>query len=480
MSGTGIISYGYHLPWYRMNRKSIAAALGALGKGSYTQGEKVVANYDEDSVSMAVNACFDCLKNDNANNVKGLLFASTTAPYRERESAGIIGTALNLNPNIRTADFGDSLKAGTSALLFALDAVKAGHGNFLVCGSDCRQGMPGSNEEMLFGDGAAALLIGNNNAIATLEGSYSVSYDFPDYRRLSGDKYVRSTEDRFSREEGYQKILPEAIKGLMQKCNLEAKDVTKIAYPCTNIREHSSVGSKLGFQPSQIQQPLLALTGEMGTASPLMSLVIALEEANPGDKIIIASYGNGAEALCFKVTDEILKVTNRGRFQKSLANNRKLNSYEKFLVFKGLLQTAVFDELVAGTQISLVWRNRKMIYALHGTRCKKCGTPQYPSQRVCVNPDCQAIDQMEDYSFADKPAKLFSYTLDHASACPNPPLIYGFIDFEGGGRFVFDITDCEPDMLKTGMPMKMSFRRKYLDELRGIVGYYWKAVPERE
>jgi uncharacterized OB-fold protein len=118
--------------------------------------------------------------------------------------------------------------------------------------------------------------------------------------------------------------------------------------------------------------------------------------------------------------------------------------------------------------------------ALFGSRCKHCGTPQYPPQRICVNPDCGAVDEKEDYCFSDKRAVLFSYTADHMASSVNPPLIYGVIDFEGGGRFVFEFTDCELDSIKVGMPVKMSFRRKYLDKSRGIHGYFWKAIPITE
>jgi len=478
MTIAGITSYGYHIPWYRLSRKTIATALGAMGKGSGGAGEKAVANFDEDSVSMAVEAGRDCL-NGTDGRIDGLLFASTTPPYNERESAGIIATAMDLGSGLRTADFTDSLKAGTSAILFACDAVKAsGKGIYLVCGADCRLGAPGSAEEMLIGDGAAAVTIGSEGVIATLENSCSLSYDFPDYRRLSNDRFLHSVEDRFAREEGYSKIIPKVIKGLLKKCDLEAKDFSKIAYSCTNTREHASIGAKLGFQPDQIQTPLVSVAGDMGVASPFVNLVAMLEEAKPGDKIMVVSYGNGAEALFFQVTEEITKVRDRGRFQKSLNDNMKINTYEKYLAFRGLVPLAVLDTIENVTQLPLVWRSRREIYALHGTRCKNCGTPQFPPQRICVN--CQATDQMEDYGFADKKGTLFSFTIDHASPTINPPLIYGYVNFESGGKFVFELTDCEPDSLKTGMPLKMSFRRKYRDEIRGIVGYFWKAVPERD
>jgi hydroxymethylglutaryl-CoA synthase len=481
MAGIGISAYGVYIPRYRLSRKTISEAMGWLGPGALP-GEKAVANYDEDSLTMAVAAGADCLKGNDRTGVDGLYFASTTFPYKEREGAAIIATALDLSPNIRTADFANSLKAGAGAIVSAYDSVKAeGARSILVCGSDYRLGKPGSSQEMVFGDGAAALLLGRNRVIASLEGWYSASYDFPDYRRSEDDKFVRTTEERFTREEGYTKFIPEAILGLLRKCELEVKDFAKVAYPCLNLREHAAIGKRLGFQPNQIKEPLFTTIGESGAASLLMLLVSLLEEAKPGDNILVVSYGNGAEALLFKVTEEIEKVRDRERLKKRLAFKKELTSYEKYLAFRGILPVEVGSGgEVAPTQLPLTWRERNTILALYGSKCKRCGTPQYPPQKICVNPNCGAVDEMEDYRLSDKRGVVFSYTADHVASSIDPPLLYGMIDFDDGGRFVFEFTDCDRDLLKIGMPVEMSFRRKYLDEPRGIHGYFWKAIPIKD
>jgi 3-hydroxy-3-methylglutaryl CoA synthase/uncharacterized OB-fold protein len=481
MAGIGISAYGVYIPRYRLSRKTISGAMGWLSPGALP-GEKAVTNYDEDSLTMAVAAGINCLKGADRAEVDSLYFASTTFPYREKESGAIIGTALDLSPNIRTADMANSLKAGTGAIITACDSVKAqGAKSILVCGSDYRLARPGSPQEMVFGDGAAAVLLGSSGVIASLEGSYSVSYDFPDYRRSENDKFVRATEDRFIREEGYTKFISGAILGLLKKCKLEAKDISKVAYPCLNLRQHATIGKRLGFQPEQVQEPLFTAIGEAGTASPLILLVAMLEEAKPGNNILLTSYGNGAEALLFKVTGEIERVRGRERLKKQLAFKRELASYEKYLAFRGIIPIEVgVNGEVAPTQLPLTWRERKAILALYGSKCQRCGTPQYPPQRICVNPDCGAVDEMEDYCFSDKKGVVFSYTADHVASSIDPPLLYGLIDFDGGGRFVFEITDCEHDSLKVGMSVEMSLRRKYLDEPRGIHGYFWKATPIRE
>jgi len=476
----GIASYGAYVPRYRISRKTIAAGIGWFNTAG-VPGEKAVANYDEDSITMAVAACRDCLTGMDRHSVEGLYLASVTPSYKERQDAGIVSTAIDLNPGIRTADFSDSSKAGTAALLAGCDAIKAGSAkSLLVCASDCRVGKPGSFEEANYGDGAAAFVLADSGVVASLEGSYSVSYDFTDRWRAEDEKFVHTSEDRWIRDEGYTKFVPEVISGLLNKYGLKAADFAKVVLPCLYPREYTAIGKSLKLDPAQMQQEMLTTVGDTGTAHPLMMLVAALEEAKPGDKILVASYGYGGDAMFFVVTEEIEKVRDRRGMAKHLAAKAELTSYEKFLSFRKVLpmEKGLRGE-VGFTQMTLLWRDRKAITGLYGSRCTACGTPQYPPQRVCVNPRCGAIDQMEDYCFADKLGKLFSYTGDSLAFSVSPPEMYGLVDWDGGGRYIMDVTDTELESLSVDMPVEMTFRRRYTDEPHGIMGYFWKATPPR-
>jgi len=477
----GIESYGAYIPRYRMNHNTIFLAVGFLGTFP-APGENAVANYDEDTLSMAVAAGIDCLSGMKREKVDGLYLATTSQPYMLRQNSAIVATALDLQLSIRTADFTGSIKAGTSALLSAFDAVKGGtSSNVLVCASDCRLSKPGSSQEPLYGDGAAALLVGSDDVLATFEGSYSVSYDFPDRWRATGEKFEHAWEDRFIRDEGYTRMIPEVISGLLKKYNLNIKDFAKIAYPGLYAREHGAIAKRLGAEPGQIQDTLLDKIGDTGSASPLMMLAAALEDAKPGDKILVASFGNGSDALFFQVTEKIKKLADRRGVKKNLASKKELSSYEKYLAFRNLapMDLGMRGEESIRTPMSTLFRERKSILSLCGSKCKRCGTPQYPVQRVCVNPDCGAVDEMESYRFSHRKGVLFTYTGDNLAASIDPPAIYGFVDFEGGGRFWFDLTDCDLDSVKVGMPVEMTFRRRYIDETRGVYGYSWKATPIR-
>ena len=479
----GIISYGVHIPWHRISHKTISSAMGWFNAAS-PPGEKAVASYDEDSITMAVAAGMDCLSNLERERIDGLYFATTTSPYAERQGAGVIATALDIRPDIRIADFAHSTKAGTTTLISACEVVRAEAAkNMLLCASDCRLGKPGSTHEHSYGDVGAALLIGDNQVIASLEGYYSVSYDFTGEWRASGEDFEHSLEDRFIQDEGYNKFIPQAVSGLLQKYKLSIKDFAKLIYPCPNARLHAAIGRKLGAEPEQIQDPMLTSVGNTGAAHPLMLLVAALEEAKPGDKLLVVSYGNGSDALFLQVTEEIEKTRDMRGTKASLALRTELSNYEKYISFRNILpiEKGVRGEKYESyfTPLARQWRERRAILALCGSRCKRCGTPQFPPQRICVKPDCGAVDEMEPYRFSDKKGHLFTYTADNLAYSPSPPRIYGMINFEGGGRYWFDFADCDADSLKAGMSVEMTFRIKFADKAQGSTTYFWKAIPVR-
>ncbi|MCV4566424.1 hypothetical protein OFB72_28105, partial [Escherichia coli] len=90
--------------------------------------------------------------------------------------------ALNREEGLSVADFAGSQKAGTSALMAALDAAKAGR-KVMVAAADKRHARAASTHELQYGDGAAALMVGTDKVIAKFLGGYSTSVDFVDHFR---------------------------------------------------------------------------------------------------------------------------------------------------------------------------------------------------------------------------------------------------------------------------------------------------------
>ena len=481
----GIVSFGAYVPRYRLKRMTIFGAMGWINPANIllAQGEKAVANQDEDSLTMAAEASIDCLKGFDRSKIDGLFFASTTMPYLERLNSGIIAMALNLREDVRSSDFSGALKSGTSALISALEGVGSGNmGQVLVCGADCRLGKMGSPQEMIFGDGAGAFLVGNERVIAEFKGSHSLTCDFVDHYRGSKTAFDRQWEDRWIRDLGFDEFIPKVVDGLLQKCNVRLADFSKVIFQCHYDSERKNLARVLKLDAGRIQDPQHNTIGESGTAQSLLMLAKAMEEAKPGDRLLVISFGSGCDALYLEVTDQISKLSGRKGVKGHLANRAELSSYQKYVVFRGMIPVDIGlrGETDFITRWSFLWRKRKAVLGLIGCQCKKCGTPQFPPQRICVNPACGALDQMEDYPFADKKGKILSYTGDMLAASYDPPELYGYVEFDGGGRIMCNFADCALEDLKVGMPVAFSFRKKYYDEKRDIHGYFWKAVPQKE
>ncbi len=480
----GLLSYGGFLPRYRLDRSTIFKAMGWFNPATYglSRGEKTVACHDEDSITMAVAACIDCLGGRERSSLGGLYLGSSTLPFQLRQGAPLVATALDLPAEVRTADFGGSHRAGTTALLAALDTVRAGaEGPVLVGSGECRIAKAGSGEEHLFGDGAAALLVGDGDVIAEFTASHSVAHDFVDAYREDGALQQRGWEERWVKVEGFYKLLPGAIQGLLEKTGRALDDYDKVIYPCRYARDHGGIARKLGIAPEKLQDPLMGAVGDTGAAHPLLMLVAALEQAKPGDRLLLASFGNGCDVLELVVTDAITGAST-GSLQASMERRETLPSYEKYSVFRELsdVEMGIRGETQAPTALSVLWRDRGRVLGLVGCRCTACGTPQYPPQRVCAKPDCRAVDEMEPYRFSDRPGTIFTFTGDHLSFSVEPPQIYGIVDAEGGGRLFVDFTDCTLEQLSVGQPIKMMLRRKYHDQQRGFHGYFWKATPAND
>jgi hydroxymethylglutaryl-CoA synthase len=469
----GITSIRAYIPRYRLSLEETAKFWGLAG----SQGEKAVAGYDEDSLTMAVAASRDCMRS-SGEAADGLFLATTTAPYREKQGAAIAASAVDLKRNSLTSDFTNSLRAGSIALKSAAAAVESGLAeNILVAASDCRPGAPKGRFEQLLGDGAAAVMVGSRNTIADIEGSYSIFSDFTDLWRTGKDDFVRSAEGRFIDTEGYMPAMQEAISGLLHQCSAEAGDFAKVVFYASDLKEHMSLSKKMGFKKEQVQDPLFSRIGNAGTAASFIMLAAALEDARPGDRILFAAYGDGCDAWAFRVTEAIAGVSGRTGIQAMLAEHRPVD-YGKYLLWRDFIGVEA-SSLPERAEPSLAsrWRERSGISALYGVRCLNCGTPQiHPiGQAIRVCAACQAKDNFEDYKFSDRKGKLFSYAIDQLQPTLNPPGLNGVVDFDGGGRLICELTDYDLDAVAIGMPVEMTFRLMY--QGRGIVNYFWKAKP---
>jgi hydroxymethylglutaryl-CoA synthase len=470
----GITSFGGYVPYYRLAHKEIARAWG----GRAGDGERAVAGVDEDSITMAVEAVRDSLQGGTSQGVDGLILATTTSPYDEKQGAALVATAADLRLDIRTSDYTNSLRAGTSAMLAAADSVKAGSASrVIVAAADTRLAQPKSANERLYGDGAAVIEIGRDGVLANLIGSHSIVDEITDVWRKGGERFTTGWEERFAITEGYHRVVRQAVGELFERTGIGSSEIAKAVFYAPDQGSLAGVARSLGLQAGQIPDHLFNSVGSTGTAMPLMVLAKSMEQARAGEKILVVGYGNGCDALLLEVTPDIEAPRAAGRKGVSgyLASKGTLASYEMYARFRELIETERQRRQPESASAAQTWRDRDDIYRLTGYRCLACRALQYPRQRVCVG--CQEKDNFESVRLADKHAVVFTFTLDFLNTDPNPPTVMTVVDFEGGGRAYMQMTDRDASQVKIDQKVEMTFRRMY--EADGFRNYYWKCRPIR-
>ncbi len=466
----GIVSYGSYVPYRRLKRSAISQVLGVPA----SKGERAVASFDEDSVSMGVEAARDALRSTSPS-VQAVFFATTTPPYGEKLHAAIVGAASRLPVEIRAADLTGSVRAGLGALLQASDSVGGGAKQALAVIADCRLGAPEGKAEQQNGDGAVAFVIGSENVIAEIEATASLTREFLDTWRAPEERFAHTWEERFALTQAYGPLLGKAVQTVLAKAKVAPKDLAKVVLDSPNPRAVDEIARGMKLETSQLADPLALTVGQTGASHAGLMLASALPAAKPGDRILVATAADGVDAVVIRVTDAATRYK-QPRSVGRLIESKGDVSYGSYLKWREIIPTEPprrpDPDRPAGPPML---RSSSWKYGLVGSRCTACGTPQLPPQRVCVK--CRAFDKMEPYPFADRTARIATYALDRLAYSLNPPTVNVVLDFDGGGRFICEMTDCEPEKVAIGDEVEMTFRKLYTAD--GVHNYFWKARPKR-
>jgi hydroxymethylglutaryl-CoA synthase len=462
----GIVAAGAYVPRYRLSGKTLNTVWGVGGAG-----ERAVANYDEDSLTMAVAAALDALAGHDPRQVGACLFASTSPPYLEKSSATILATVADFDSATVTADLGGSLRCGTTALRLALDMVKAGSvSRALVAAGDVRPVAPGTPEELTLGDGAAAFLVGSEGVIASLEGAYAVSREFSDVWRGPGDRYLTVLPDMaFVRAHGLDAHIPEAVDGLLRACDCRRQDIARAVVYGPDARAQTAIMKLLKLPDHAVpSESVMPRAGNTGSAACLLGLAAALEECRPGDRVLVVSYGNGAEALLLRCTQELARVGMHHPVSLQLGRGRPLTHYGRLLAFRRHVETEVIR---AFASVPTMVREEKQDLRLYGQRCQDCGAISYPRRHLCWQCSSRRLVDQK----LSRRGRVFTFTRDHLVPSPDPPTVMVSADLDGGGRFYAQLTDCDPAAVDFEMPVELCFRR--IHEGENLVNYFWKFRP---
>lgn len=479
----GITQYDGYLPRLRLSRAAIADANAWMSPAlrGQARGTRTMAGWDEDSLTLAVEAGRRTLQGCASDIVDGLYLASTTLPYEDRSNAGMAAAAMGLRPDIHAVDMGGSQRAATSALISALAAVRSGiQSSSLVIAAETPRALAGSPQEMQYGDGAAALLLGSENIVARYLGCHTLNEDFIDHFRGRGETFDYYWEDRWIRDEGWQKIVPKAILQAMQRTGVQPDRINRFIMACPYPGVVKKIAKKAGLEMAVIQGDLSPQIGDARIAQPLLMLGHALEQCRPGEILMLVSFGQGCDVLLLEATDAVTAFRPSVGLQADLDAGCEETNYMKFLVFNDLLKyykgmRAEFDRKVS---LSAVHRQQGLLSRFIGGYCEQCKTPQIPAGNLCVA--CGAADSQQPHSFADKQGRVLSWSADFLSHSIDPPSHYGMIEFTGGGRLMMDITDVDAGEVCNDLPVSMVYRIKDIDSQRGYRRYFWKARPVQE
>ncbi|MBN9427388.1 MAG: OB-fold domain-containing protein [Burkholderiales bacterium] len=479
----GITGFGAYVPRLRLARQAVAQANAWYApQFAARKGTRAMANWDEDSITMAVAAARDCLgPGDDRGHVRAVFLASDTLPFTERLNAGVVAGALTLDEDIEAIDMGGSQRVALSAIAQAVARVQAGGGDALVLAADERKAPAASQQELDYGDAAAAMLIGKDEVLAEFLGAGTVSVDFVDHFRAAGEDVDYHWEERWVRDEGIGKLVPRAVAAALQQAGLAPAQVDHFIFPSSFARMDAQVAKTCGIRPEAVADALLDQIGDSGLPHALLMLAHLLERARPGELIVLAQFGSGAQALVLRVTDAIGSFRPVRGVSQWLARGVEERNYTKFLAFKGRLQ---FERGMRGEQdkktaLSTAWRHRSALLGLVGGRCEVTGSVHFPPSRLSYDQGKPLQDTQRPHKLADRPASILSWSAEYLSYHPAPPHHYGQIDFDGGGRILMDFTDLDVGEVDAGTAMEMVFRIKDTDERRHFTRYFWKATPVR-
>jgi 3-hydroxy-3-methylglutaryl CoA synthase len=462
----GITRYGSYVPFNRLERSAIGPAAG--------RGERAVASYDEDAVSMAVEASRELL-HAGAGAPDTLLLATTSPPYAEKSNAATLQAALDLPGSLRTLELGASSRTGLGALSLAADLAEAGR-RVWVTASDVTIGAPGGPRESQGGDAAVAFALGpDDDALARLVGRASATCELLDVWRLPEQRFPSQWEERFGADILAPVIADTATRALKQ-AGCEPTDLACVILDAANPRAAAGLPHALRLKPEQVADPLAGSVGRAGAAHAGLLLARALDGARPGDRLLVTSLADGCEAVVLEVTQRIEAARPAHSVDDWIAAKRADLPYNTYLKWRGILPFEPPrrpDPDRPGAPP--MHRNEGWKLCFAGSRCSACGTGHLPPQRVCVR--CGAIDQMQREAFVDKSCRIATYTLDHLAYSLQPPVVAAVVDFEGGGRMTCELTDVEPSQVAIGDELEMTFRRLYTGQ--GVHNYFWKARPRR-
>jgi len=444
---TGLLAYGGYLPHYR------------LGPDSGVRGTRVVASFDEDATTMAVDAARSVVR---GQEVASVWWASTTPPYLDKTNAAALHAALRLPAVTLAADLVGSARSTFAGIRAALAT------GGLVVAADVRVGKPGSLDERGGGDGAAAVLFGDGDAIADVLAVVGETEELLDRWRRPDSVTGEQWEERFGFER-YAALVRRTAERALDVAGLAEAD--HVVITSGNAAVAKRAGSLVKGAVSTTTSPI----GFSGAADPLLGLAAVLDVAGPDQTVLVLSAVDGCDALLLRTTAALPARRQPRPVAQQLAGGQTV-AYPTYLSWRGLLDRELPrrpepDRPAAPPSTrSAGWK-----FGFAGSRCTDCGFVHLPPLRVCRG--CGATDHMEEVVGAELTGTVATFTVDRLAYSPSPPVVDVVVDFDGptgpAGRTSLEVADADAAAVDIGARVDLVFRRLFT--AGGVHNYFWKA-----
>jgi hydroxymethylglutaryl-CoA synthase len=449
----GIRAFSAFIPWYRVSRQVIESARSPSGAASGAKGARAAASSDEDALTLAVEAAGPLAEHHRAAGgaLSSVLFASTSAPYAEKSCASLLAGACDVPfERLRTTDLAGTARAGLQAMLCGFERMLADResADALVAAADVRTPPPGSDHEGGPGDAAGALLLGRGSLVAELLGTHSVA----------GDPFVQSGDTSLTQTAGFVPITRAAIAGALTNANIQIADVAHFAIGGPSTSAALALLEKAGADASRLAPLFDDVLGNTGAAQPLLSFAAALEASKPGDVVVLAAWGDGADALVFRT---LATSPRAARPLSALLQNKRDVGYARYLEMRGLAGSDATSS-AAAPDVPPPGQSLR----LRGAKCRYCGAIGFPMQPVCAACGKEGTDSVR----LSRRGTLSSFTRDAVT-------VTSVVDLDGGGRVSLPLTDADPETVAIGTPVELTLR--YFHTFAGFRQYVWKARPVR-
>lgn len=449
----GIDAYAAYLPAYVLadNRLDPHDAPAPRARRS-------VAAYDEDSVTMAVEAARRLPRGPAPD--EQMLFATTVSPFEGKTAALVAHAALALDDSVAGLDVRGH-RSGIAAL--GLVAGRAA----LAVAADVRTAKPGSADELGHGDAAAAFC-GGDGEVAVIRARATRSVELLERWRQPADRHDRVWDERFTADV-LVRTAHDVVGRVLAEAGIDRPDLVVVS--SSNARAAAALRRALGSDNADAR--LEAQTGYTGAAHPGLLLADALDRAEPGQSLLLVSATDGADAILFTVGPRVRE----GRGGPSVATQvaaRSELAYGRYLRWRGLLDVQGPARPAAPAPAAPpMHRRRDWKYGLQGLRCDACGAVTTPPGRACAA--CGSLEGGQTVSLRDRQVSVVSVTQDALTTLPESAVALVIGDVEGGGRLTAYATDVDPRRVAVGDHLRPTFRLMWTTE--AIPNYFWKLRP---